>query len=160
MQFTGLLSDKLEMLNLLHWIAPIIIALMYISLSSLLAEPARQKFNAVMIAGAGAAYLSGGFGGFEFAFTTVMTYLAYQGLHDYRCIGAGWLLHTVWDFAHFLYGNPIVPFAATSSFGCAICDPVIAIWCFMGAPSLFDRFRRTPTAGSKPASAAVVADRT
>jgi hypothetical protein len=43
---------------------------------------------------------------------------------------------------HHLYGNPIVPFAADSSFGCAICDPVIALWCFAGAPSVYDLLRR------------------
>ncbi len=144
MIFTELLLLKLEALSLMNWIAPVLIGLGYITLSSRLAEPARQKFNAVMIAGAGAAYLSGGFGGFEFAFTSLMTWVAYHGLRDYRFIGFGWLLHTAWDFAHYLYGNPIVPFASTSSFGCAICDPVIAIWCFMGAPSVFARFRATP----------------
>jgi hypothetical protein len=95
-----------------------------------------------MVAGAGAAYLSGGFGVWEFAFTTVVTYCAHRGLEDYRFIGAAWLLHTVWDLAHDLYGNPIIPFAPLSSFGCAICDPVIALWCFWGAPSVFDGVRR------------------
>lgn len=32
-----------------------------------------------------------------------------------------------------LNGNPIVLFAADSSLGCAICDPVIAQWCFARA---------------------------
>lgn len=122
MLFTELLMQRLEVLSLMNWIAPILIGLLYITLSSLLREPARQKVNAVMIAGAGAAYLSGGFGVWEFVFAAVVTTCAYYGLQDYRFIGAGWLLHTGWDFAHYLYGNPIVPFAATSSFGCAICD--------------------------------------
>ncbi len=148
MLFTELLIHRLEVLSLMEWIAPVLVGLTYITLSSLLTEPARQKFNAVMIAGAGAAYLSGGFGGFELAFTTLMTWLAYHGLRDYRFIGVGWLLHTGWDFAHYLYGNPIVPFSSTSSFGCAICDPIIAIWCFIGAPSVFARFRSTPASGA------------
>jgi len=46
---------------------------------------------------------------------------------------------------HHLYGNPIIPFAPTSSLGCAICDPVIAIWCFAGAPYAYDLFRRRVT---------------
>src|SRR5829696_7668603 len=54
----------------------------------------------------------------------------------------GWLLHTGWDVLHHLYGDPIVPFAAGSSFGCAICDPVIALWCFVGALSVYDLLRR------------------
>jgi len=144
MVFTELVMERLAVLGLMNWIAPIIVGLVYISLSSLIKEPARRKFNAVLVGGAGAAYLSGGFGIWEFVFTSVMTYLAFRGLEDYRFIGAAWLLHTGWDFAHFLYGNPIIPFAETSSFGCAICDPVIAIWCFMGAPSVFDWFHKTP----------------
>lgn len=59
---------------------PVLIALVYIALSSLLKEPARQNFNAIMLAGAGAAYLNGGFGVWEFAFTTLMTWVAYKGL--------------------------------------------------------------------------------
>ena len=117
---------------------PVMIALIFICLSALLKEPARRNFNAVMIAGAGAAYLSGGFGVWEFVFTSVMTFVAYRGLQSYAWIGVGWLLHTGWDVLHHLYGNPIVPFAATSSLGCFICDPVIAIWCFAGGVSLFE----------------------
>ena len=119
MLFTELLMQRLEVLSLMNWIAPKLIGLLYITLSS-------------------------GFGVWEIAFAAVVTTCAYHGLRDYRFIGAGWLLHTGWDFAHYLYGNPIVPFAATSSFGCAICDPVIAVWCFMGAPSVFGWLRKTP----------------
>jgi hypothetical protein len=120
----------------LDLVAPVLVALVYIGACSLFREPNRRNFNAIMIAGAGAAYLNGGFGGWEFAFTAIVTYLAYRGLRSYDFIGVGWLLHTGWDVLHHLYGNPIVPFAATSSLGCAICDPVIAIWCFWGAPSV------------------------
>lgn len=122
-------------------IAPVIVALVYICACSFFKEPNRRHFNAIMIAGAGAAYLNGGFGIWEFAFTAVVTYLAYGGLRSYRFIGVGWLLHTGWDVMHHLYGNPIVPFSPTSSLGCAICDPVIALWCFAGGPSAFDSIR-------------------
>jgi hypothetical protein len=148
MIFTDLLIEKLAALNLINWIAPVIIGLLYITVSSFFKEPARQKFNAVMVAGAGAAYLSSGFRVWESVFTTAVTFCAYHGLRDYRFIGVAWLLHTCWDFAHYLYGNPIVPFASTSSFGCAICDPVIAIWCFTGAPSVFSVFRNRKAAVS------------
>jgi hypothetical protein len=44
--------------------------------------------NAVMVAGAGAAYLSGGgFGPAEFGFTIVLTYCAYRGLQAWNWIG-------------------------------------------------------------------------
>jgi hypothetical protein len=93
-----------------------------------------------MIAGAGAAYLNGGFGPWEFVFTAIVTFCAYKGLSSYHFIGIGWLLHTAWDVMHHLYGNPIVPFAPTSSAGCAITDTVIALWFFAGAPSVFELF--------------------
>ena len=80
-----------------------------------------------------------GLGAWEFAFTAATTYVAYRGLRSYTFIGVAWLLHTGWDVIHHLYGSPIVPFVAKSSLGCAICDPVIALWCFLGAPSLLRR---------------------
>ena len=87
----------------------------------------------------------GGFGPWEFVFTAVVTFCAYQGLRSYRFIGVTWLLHTGWDMLHHLYGNPIIPFVATSSFGCAICDPVIAMWCFAGGPSVLKLKPRSST---------------
>ncbi|MEV7548952.1 DUF6010 family protein [Amycolatopsis sp. NPDC089917] len=123
-------------------IAPILVGLVYVVLMSLIREPHRRRFNAVMVAGAGAAYLSGGgLGIWEFAFTAVVTYVAYRGLESWTFIGVAWLLHTGWDVVHHLKGAPIIPFAEHSSFGCAICDPVIAIWCFTGGRSVADLFR-------------------
>ena len=123
--------------TLAELLIPVLVALVLIGLMSLLPEPARQNFSAVFLAGAGAAYLSGGFGLWEFAFCTLITWLAYVGLEHYRALAIGWLAHTVWDFLHHLYGNPIIPFQANSSFGCALCDPVLALWYLMGAPSLW-----------------------
>ncbi|WP_214409708.1 DUF6010 family protein [Sphaerisporangium fuscum] len=125
----------------------ILVGLIYSLVMSLIPEPHRRPFNAVMVAGAGAAYLSGGgMGGWEFPFTVVATYCAYRGLKSWNWIGIAWLLHTAWDVVHHLKGSPIIPFFHTSSFGCAICDPVIALWCFGGGPSLLDfvRSRRRP----------------
>ncbi|MQA08676.1 MAG: hypothetical protein GEU98_09025 [Pseudonocardiaceae bacterium] len=129
-------------------VAPLLIGVLYVFLNSLIREPHRRRFNAIMVAGAGAAYLSGGgFGPWEFALTIVITYCAYRGLESWRFIGIAWLLHTAWDVAHHLQGNPIIPFAEHSSLGCAICDPVIAVWCLAGGPSVTDllraRFSRT-----------------
>jgi hypothetical protein len=131
-------------------VAPIVVGLVYIALMSVLREPARQQVNAVMVAGAGAAYLSsGGMGLWELAFTAVVTFCAYKGLRNYTWLGIGWLLHTAWDVVHHLRGTPIIPELAHSSFGCAICDPVIALWMLRGAPSIFGRDR----ARSKPVTA-------
>ena len=127
----------------IQWIVPVVIATIFILLASLIREPARKKFMAILIAGAGAAYLSGGgFGLWEMAFCTVLTICAYNGLRSYRFIGFGWMLHTAWDILHHLYGYPLLPFDLTSSLGCAICDPVIAVWCFAGAPSLWQVLRK------------------
>ncbi|MFJ8788596.1 DUF6010 family protein [Streptomyces sp. NPDC102462] len=142
------------------YVMPILIGLLYALLMSLIREPHRRRFNAIMVAGAGAAYLSGGgFGGCEFLFTAVATYVAYRGLESWTFIGIAWLMHTAWDVLHHLKGNPIVPFAHTSSLGCAICDPVIALWCLRGGPSLIGlvrgRFARSGTAAATPQKPAV-----
>ncbi|MDQ1016325.1 hypothetical protein QFZ43_002874 [Streptomyces afghaniensis] len=86
-------------------------------------------------------------GGWEFPFTVLLTYVAFRGLESWTWIGIGWLLHTAWDIVHHVKGNPIIPFAHTSSLGCAICDPVIALWCLRGGPSLIDLVRDRRRAG-------------
>jgi hypothetical protein len=123
-------------------LGPIFVGILFVCACSLIREPNRRNFMAIMIAGAGAAYLNGGLGKWEFVFTTLLTYVAYRGLDSYNFIGVGWLLHTGWDVLHHFYGNPIVPFIPGSSLGCAICDPVIALWCFTGAPSVYHLFRK------------------
>jgi uncharacterized protein DUF6010 len=121
---------------------PLLVGAVYVLLSSLIREPHRRRVNAVMVAGAGAAYLSGGgLGIWEFVFTGVVTWVAYRGLESWIFIGIGWLLHTAWDVVHHVRGESIIPFAEYSSFGCAICDPVIAVWCLMGGPSVTDAIR-------------------
>ncbi|MEV0209689.1 DUF6010 family protein [Streptomyces sp. NPDC050788] len=117
----------------MNYVAPILMGLLYVLLMCLVRAPHRRRLNAVMVGGAGAAYLSGGgLGGWEFAFTAVATYVAYRGLDSWTFVGIGWLMHTAWDVVHHVKGNPIIPFAHTSSLGCAICDPVIALWCLGG----------------------------
>jgi hypothetical protein len=135
----------------LDWILPVVIAAVFIMMMSRLREPTRRRFNAIFVAGAGAAYLSGGFGPWEVPFTAIMTWLAFRGLDDYRFIAAAWLCHTVWDVAHHLWGNPIVPFQATSSAGCAITDALIALWFWRDAPAVF-------VAQAPPTAAASAAD--
>lgn len=145
-------------MDVMDVLGPVIVAFVYISLCSLFKEPNRRSFNAIFIAGAGAAYLSGGFGIWEFVFLAVVTYCAYRGLRSYGFIGVGWLLHTGWDVLHHLYGNPIVPFVPDSSLGCAITDPVIALWCFAGAPSVYDLFRRSRRGGHASAESVTQPD--
>ncbi|HMJ56970.1 MAG TPA: DUF6010 family protein [Polyangiaceae bacterium] len=122
-------------------IAPVVIAVAFVFLGSLLKEPTRQRFMAIFVAGAGAAYLNGGLGHWEFAFTAIATYVAYRGLASYRFIALAWVLHVAWDVMHHFFGRPIVFFAATSSAGCAIMDSIIAVWFFFGAPRVYDLLR-------------------
>ncbi|MFI6350066.1 DUF6010 family protein [Streptomyces sp. NPDC050560] len=101
-----------------------------------------MTWSALMAAGAGAAYLSGGgMGGREFAFTAVSTCVAYRGLDSWVFIGVGRLLHAAWDVVHAVKGSPLIPSAEHSSLGCAICDPVIAPWCLRRGPTLRPRPR-------------------
>ncbi|MFE2267070.1 DUF6010 family protein [Streptomyces griseosporeus] len=134
------------------YVMPVVIGIVYALLMSLVREPHRRRFNALMVGGAGAAYLSGGaLGGWEFAFTAVATYVAYRGLESWTWIGVGWLLHTGWDIVHHLKGQPIIPFLHDSSFGCAICDPVIALWCLRGGLPPRAWLRGPVTARQRPA---------
>ena len=117
-------------------LAPLLVAAVLIFVISLFREPGRQKFSAVFLAGAGAAYLSGGLGFAEFAFCALITFLAYRGLDNYRYIAIGWVLHTCWDLVHHYHGNPIIIFDPTSSIGCAICDLGLAAYYAIGAPAI------------------------
>jgi hypothetical protein len=118
-------------------VGAIIIALVFIMVLSLVREPARRTFNAVFVAGAGGVYLGSGFGHFELILPIAITACAYRGLRDYRWLGLAWLLHTAADALHHLHGQPILPFVPTSSAGCALCDAVLALWFFAGAPSVW-----------------------
>ncbi|MFD4345158.1 DUF6010 family protein [Streptomyces coelicoflavus] len=123
--------------GLLPYVMPIAIGLLVVLLMSLVPARHRRPLNALGIAGAGGVYFSGGgFGAWELPFGALMLYVAYRGLTSWTYIGIGWLLHTAWDVAHHLKGNPILPFAHDSSLGCAICDPVIALWCLTGGRPL------------------------
>src|SRR5215475_950225 len=123
-------------------LVPALNALAFIAIMSLVREPARQRFNAIFVAGAGAAYLNGGLGLWEFVYIGIATLIAYQGLSCYRYIGLAWFFHTGWDAIHHLYASPIWPWMPTSSAGCAAFDTVIGLWLFMNAPPVITRFTR------------------
>ncbi len=123
----------------------VVAAIVFVCLVSLIREPARRRFMAIFVAGAGAVYLNGGFGIWEFVYIAIATYVAYRGLESYRYIGLAWMMHTGWDLAHHLYGETIWLFAPTSSAGCALMDTLIALWFFAGAPSVYRLFARQGT---------------
>jgi hypothetical protein len=135
-------------LHFMDYLGPALGAVVFVLVMSLVKEPARQRFNSVLVAGAAGVYLSGGFGPWELIFPAVITVLVYRSLRAPRYTGAAWLLHSAWDLAHHLWGQPIWPFMATSSFGCMIFDALIALWFLARAPSLFaldSRLRAAPT---------------
>jgi hypothetical protein len=129
-------------LHLLDWVAPALAGLLFIAVMSLVREPARRNYNAILVAGASGVYLAGGLGPWELLYASVAGgVVAYLGLRSYPFIGLGWVMHASWDLVHHFYGNPIWPFMPTSSFGCMIFDTVIAIWFLEGAPSPWARLR-------------------
>ena len=60
-------------------LVPILIGVAYAAANSLVPTKHRRQLNAIVVAGAGAAYLSGGFGPWELVFTTSATYVAFPG---------------------------------------------------------------------------------
>ena len=128
----------------MHYLGSALGALVFIMLMSLVREPHRRTYNAILVAGASGVYMSAGaFGVLEIVYAAIAGgILAHLGLRSYRFIGIAWMMHTAWDLAHHEYGAPIWPFMPTSSLGCAIFDAIIAAWFLIGAPSwvrLIDR---------------------
>jgi len=121
------------------FVGPVIGAIGFVAVMSLVAEPARRTINAIILAGASGVYLSGGFGPWELIFPVLALPVAYLGLCSYRLIGIGWLVHAGWDLAHHLWGNPIWPFMPSSAFGCMLFDGLIAPWFLLGAPAFLRR---------------------
>jgi hypothetical protein len=126
-------------IDLLNTVLPVVVAALFIAAMSLLREPGRRNLSALFIAGAGATYFGGSFGFWEVGFCALFVWLAFKGLKDYRFVGIGWLLHVGWDILHHLYGRPILPLVPLSSAGCAICDTGLALWYFLGAPSIYGK---------------------
>lgn len=132
-------------LLVMDYVGPAVAAAIFVLLMSSVKEPARRSFNAIFVAGASGAYLSGGgLGLWELLYPAVAAPVAYLGLRSYRYIGVAWLMHSCWDMVHHFWGNPIWPFMPTSSFGCTIFDALIVIWFIAGAPSISYRASRAP----------------
>jgi hypothetical protein len=130
-------------------IASVVVSGLFVAGMSAVREPNRKKLSALLISGAGAVYFGAGFGWWEVVFWALLAWLSFRGLEDYRYIGAGWVLHVVWDVLHHLYGRSILPFLPLSSAGCAITDTGIAIWYFLGARPLWRSRTREPAYESK-----------
>jgi len=133
-------------LQTMDYIGPALGAVAFVALMSLVKEPVRLRLNAILVAGASGVYLSGGFGPWELVYPALLMPIVYAALGSYRYVAIAWLMHSAWDVVHHLWGNPIWPFMATSSFGCMIFDTLIAVWFLAGAPSVFAAF----SSGSAP----------
>lgn len=123
-------------LHLVDVIGPLLAAVAFVAVMSVVREPTRRDLNALLVAGSTLAYLNGGFGAWELVYPAVATPIAYAALRSYRFVGVGWLMHAGWDVLHHLYGTPIWPFMPTSSFGCLLFDSAIATWFLAGAPPI------------------------
>jgi len=110
----------------MDYVGPVIGAVVFVVVMSLVKEPGRHAFNAILVAGASGVYLSGGFGPWELLYPAIVTPVVYLGLRSYRFIGVAWLMHSCWDIVYYFWGNSIWPFMPTSSFGCMIFNAVIA----------------------------------
>jgi hypothetical protein len=97
-------------LHLGDYVGPVLGAVVFVIVMSLVKEPARRRFNAVFVAGASGVYLSGGLGLWELSFPAIVGgVFAYCGLRSYRFIGLAWIMHSGWELVHHFYGNPIWP---------------------------------------------------
>ncbi|MBL8951333.1 MAG: hypothetical protein JNK82_11180 [Myxococcaceae bacterium] len=121
-------------------VGPALAGLAFVAAMTRVPEPARLRLNAVLVIGVSSAYLSGGFGLWELVYPAAVSVVGYRAMFSYRFIGVGWLMHSAWDLAHHLWGNPLWPFMATSSWGCMIFDAVIGLWFVSGLGLRLPRF--------------------
>src|ERR1700712_1921938 len=119
-------ANRIVTLPALLW--PLVAALIVILILSRLREPLRMRVSAVSAAGFAGLYLNGGFGAWELVYMAVATVPAYFAQRSYRAVGLAWLMHAGWDLLHHFYGNTLWHWDAMSSLGCAIMDPVVAVW--------------------------------
>lgn len=109
----------------------------FIALVSLIKEPVRQRAMAVMVAMAGGLCATPPFAIGGFAVGALVAAAAYHGLRSYRFIGLGWLIHGAWDLVLHINGAGLMGLGTESTLGCAIFDPLVAVWFFFGAPSVW-----------------------
>jgi len=131
-------------MSFLGLVVPVVIGLSFVATMSLVRDDRRRlHLNAFVVAGASGTYLSGGtFGPLELLGATAVLACAFLGRRSWGWVGVAWLLHTALDVAHASRGADLLPWSPHSSTGCAICDPVIALWCFGGGRRVDGLVRR------------------
>ena len=117
-------------------LAGLIIPAIWICSFSVVAEPQRRQVNCILVGLAASTYGNHSFGSIEAAGTVTVLTLGILGLRDYRWLGAAWLVHAGLDIAHHLVSDPMFRYFPASSLGCAVTDPILALWFFVGAPDI------------------------
>ena len=77
-----MLAHHAPELSVIDLVGASIGGLVFIGIMSFVPEPARHRFNAIFVAGAGSAYLNGGLGAWEFAYMALATALAFKGFRS------------------------------------------------------------------------------
>ncbi|HEU4408594.1 MAG TPA: DUF6010 family protein [Polyangiaceae bacterium] len=117
-----------------HVLYNLLAAPLAIATFGLVPEPWRRRLMIAALGVAAVVYLGGGLGAWEYPLAAALGALAVLGRGSYAALGAGWLVHTASDAIHHAAGHPMVDSLPLSSFGCAVFDPLLAIWLFAGAP--------------------------
>ncbi|MCC3406986.1 MAG: hypothetical protein JGK17_15605 [Microcoleus sp. PH2017_10_PVI_O_A] len=114
-----------------------IIAAIWICGFSVISEPRRRQVNCILVGLAASTYGNHSFGLTEAAGTIILLTLGILGLGNYRWLGVAWLVHSGLDIAHHIANDPMFQYFPASSVGCAVTDPILALWFFAGAPDIF-----------------------
>ena len=119
-------------------LAGLIMPAIWICGFSAVPEPQRRQVNCILVGVAASTYGNHSFGSIEAAGTIIVLTLGILGLSNYRWLGAAWLVHTGLDLAHHLVNDPMFGYFPSSSLGCAVTDPILALWFFAEAPDIRD----------------------
>ena len=117
-------------------------AILFATLVGALKEPVRQNAMAIMVGMAGGLFATPPHAELGFVVGSLIAVCAYFGLRSYKFIAIGWMLHAAWDTFRYSQGAGLVGQPPHASLGCAVFDPMIAVWFFLGAPSPWRPARR------------------
>lgn len=122
--------------SLMFVLQNVVYAIVFVLVVGAIKEPIRQKSMAIMIAMAGGLFAYPPYAELGFMWGAAIAVCGYFGLKSYKFIGLGWILHAIWDTLRYSQDAGLVGQAPHSSLGCAVFDPMIALWFFFGAPSV------------------------
>lgn len=123
--------------SLMFVLQNVLFAIAFVLVVGAIKEPIRQKAMAIMLAMAGGMFAYPPYAELGFLWGVGIAVCGYFGLRSYKFIGIGWILHGVWDTFRYSQDAGLVGMGPHSSLGCAVFDPMIALWFFLGAPSVW-----------------------